>query len=175
MTEEITPVERSVAQVDVQERDRDTPRSVNITKSEHGGSTRAYTNALLAVATATQIFGSSPFMDFSQANDMTGLADDLNHEQSAEFFVPSFPATIDIASESEAEATNRARLELLARRYVTKQMSPEEDARLAILTQKIRRLMPRVTMEDFDKLEVIAQDSEAIRTRNEERRQRLAI
>ena len=77
MTEEITPVERSVTEVDIQEQPRDTPRSINATKSENGAFTRPYTNALLAVATATQILGVSPLEDFFHADDMTRLSDEL--------------------------------------------------------------------------------------------------
>ncbi len=70
---------------------------------------------------------------------------------------------------------NRIRLELLARLYVSKKLSAEEDARLAIVKEKVRRLIPRVTVEEFEALEEIAQDSETIRTKNEERRRRLGI
>ena len=129
----------------------------------------------MLVATATQILSGSQLGDFAHASDMTGLTDEQHVARAAEFFVPSFPSTFEHLVESDAEATNRSRLELLARRYVTKQLSPEEDARLAILTERIRRLIPRVTIEDFERLESMAEESEAIRIRNEERRRRLAI
>jgi hypothetical protein len=173
---EMTQVERAITQVEIQEQPEDTPRSISLTKSEPSAPTRAYTNALLAVAAATQILSSSPMTDyFTYANDMTCLNDDQRVDQSADFFVPSFSSTIDLPQESEAEVTNRSRLELLARHYVTKKLSPEEDARLAIVTEKIRKLIPRVTIEDFERLHAIAQESEAIRVKNEERRRRLAI
>lgn len=51
---------------------------------------------------------------------------------------------------------NRNRLALLARKYGKNPLSREEDARLAILTDTLRRLIPRVTTEDFQKLKAIA-------------------
>lgn len=173
---EITPVERAVTQVEIREQPEDTPRSINTIKSEPSAPTRAYTNAFFAVATATQILSSSPMTDyFASVNDMTRLNDEQRLAESANFFVPSFFSTPDLPLESEAEAINRSRLELLARHYVAKKLSPEEDARLAIVTEKIRKLIPRVTIEDFERLHAIAQESEAIRVKNEERRRRLAI
>lgn len=170
---EITPVERAITQVEIQEQPEDTPRSISITKSEPNAPTRAYTNALLAVATATQILSSSPMTDyFAYPNDMTRLNDEQRLAQPKDFFVPS---TVELRPESESEVANRSRLELLARRYVTKKLSPEENARLAIVTEKIRQLIPRVTIEDFERLHAVAQESEAIRVKNEERRRRLAI
>jgi hypothetical protein len=173
---EITPVERAITQVEIQEQPEDTPRSINIIESESSAATRAYSNALLAVATATQILSSSPMTDyFAYAHDMTCLNNEPRLAQPADFFVSSFPSTLDLPQESEAEVINRSRLELLARHYVTKKLSPEEDARLAIVTEKIRKLIPRVTIEDFEKLHAVAQESETIRLKNEERRRRLAI
>ena len=174
MTREITPVQRSVTQVEVRDQPRDTPKSVSAIQPESGLGTRAYTNALLAVATATQILSGSQLGDFAYASDMTALTDEQHLVRAAELFVPFIPSALEHLLESEAEAANRARLELLARRYVAKQLSPEEDARLAILTQKIRRLIPRVTIEDFERLESMAEESEDIRIRNEERRRRLS-
>lgn len=172
---EMTPVEHAITQVEIQEKPEDTPRSINI-KSEASAPTRGYTDTLLALATATQLFSSSPLTDcFAYANDMTSLNDEPRFAQSADFLMPSFPSTLDLPEESEAEIINRSRLELLARHYVTKKLSPEEDARLAIVTEKIRKLIPRVTIEDFETLQAIAQESEAIRLKNEERRRRLAI
>jgi hypothetical protein len=170
MTEEITPVQRPVTEVEVKEQPRDTPKSVCDIQPESGIGTLGYANALLAVATATQILSGSQIGDFAHATDMTGFTEEQHIARVAE----PFPSTVERVLESEAEATNRSRLELLARRYVTKQLSPEEDARLAILTEKIRRLIPRVTIEDFERLESMAEESDAIRIRNEERRQRLA-
>jgi hypothetical protein len=176
---EITQVERAITQVEIRDQPEDTPRSIEIIRSKSGGPVRAHSNTLLAVAAATQILSSSmaEYFVFSNDIDMTCLNDEQQLAQSADFVIPPLPSTLDLdlPQESEAEVTNRSRLELLARHYVTKKLSPEEDARLAIVTEKIRKLIPRVTIEDFEKLHAIAQESEAIRVKNEERRRRLAI
>jgi hypothetical protein len=75
---------------------------------------------------------------------------------------------------SQADAANRARLELLARQYVNK-LSLEEDARLSIVTERVRRLIPRVTVEDFETLERIAERLQRIGSDDTDRRNRLGI
>jgi hypothetical protein len=75
---------------------------------------------------------------------------------------------------SQADAANRARLELLARQYVNK-LSLEEDARLSIVTERVRRLIPRVTVEDFETLERIAERLQRIGSDDADRRNRLGI
>ena len=75
---------------------------------------------------------------------------------------------------SQADAANRARLDLLARQYVSK-LSPEEDARLSIVTERVRRLIPRVTVEDFEALERIAERLQRIGSDDVDRRNRLGI
>jgi hypothetical protein len=75
---------------------------------------------------------------------------------------------------SQADAVNRTRLELLARQYVNK-LSPEEDARLSIVTERVRRLIPRVTVEDFETLERIAERLQRIGSDDSDRRNRLGL
>lgn len=76
---------------------------------------------------------------------------------------------------SVAEAENRNRLELLARQYVSKKLSREEEARLAIASERVRRLIPRVIPEDFEALQGILEDGERIESADIERRRRLGI
>ena len=54
-------------------------------------------------------------------------------------------------------------------------MSTEEEARLAIVTERVRRLIPRVTVEDMEALESIVQDVARIRDDDSARRRRLNI
>jgi hypothetical protein len=61
-----------------------------------------------------------------------------------------------------SEIVNRDRIELLAKKYAQKKFSKEDDARLAIVTQKIRQLIPRVTIEDFEVLADIAEEIKRI-------------
>jgi len=55
--------------------------------------------------------------------------------------------------ESPAERTNADRMTLLARKYVAKEKFADEDrARLAILTERIRGLLPSVTVGEVEAL-----------------------
>jgi hypothetical protein len=181
MTAQITPVELNhhLDQGEIREKPEDTPRSVSIDVAEQtwtGGQT--YTNkTLLALATATQIFGSSGvgLTDYLlTSKDMTTFSNEAPVGQHGEYF-PYPVSMLEAQQESDADAANRIRLELLARLYVSKKLSPQEDARLAIVTEKVRRLIPRVTIEDFEALGEIAQDAQTIRTENEALRRRLGI
>jgi hypothetical protein len=63
------------------------------------------------------------------------------------------------------ERTNRTRFELLARRFVRKELSPEDAARLEIATARIARIHPRVTAEDYEALADIAESTAEISQR----------
>jgi hypothetical protein len=78
-------------------------------------------------------------------------------------------------AEIEAETLNQTRLELLSRQYVAGELSPEEKTRLAIVTERVRRLIPRATVEDFEMLEQILQKAAKIEAEDIERRRRLRI
>jgi len=177
MTEQTTPVELS-PQVEIRDESEGTPRSVDVLKPQQAGGGRPYTTTVLALAAATQIFGSSytgMTDDLLFSKDLTPLIDEEPVSIRGQSVAFRYASTIQSHQESQAEAANRTRLELLARLYVSKKLSPEEDARLAILTEKVRRLIPRVTAADFEQLEAIARESEAIRRENVERRRRLEI
>ncbi len=58
--------------------------------------------------------------------------------------------------EAKEEAASKDRMTLLARKYAVTGLSIEEDARLAIVTERLRELVPRVKVEDFAVLESIA-------------------
>lgn len=73
------------------------------------------------------------------------------------------PSTVDAA-----ESTADNRMVLLARKYAEKDFSREEAARLEILTHKLRRLVPRVSYADFEKLESIAVYCQTVEKENEE-------
>jgi len=177
MREHITPVELS-PQAEIQDKPEEgTPRSIDVIAQQRTATGRPYTSTILAIAAATQIFG-SPYTatidDLIFSKDVTPLIDE---ERPPQWRFVSYgsgsPATL--RPDSEAELANRTRLELLARLYVSKKLSAEEDARLAIVTEKVRSLIPRVTADDFIALEEIALESEAIRKENIERRRRLGI
>jgi hypothetical protein len=90
--------------------------------------------------------------------------------------VHTVSAKFDIESvdyESVAEIENRSRLALLARQYVQGSMSTEEEARLMIVTERVRRLMPRFTAGDFEVLESIYHQVAAIGQATNELRDKL--
>ena len=80
-----------------------------------------------------------------------------------------------MSAEAVDDVHNRTRLELLARQYVSGELSPEEEARLAIVSERVRHLIPRVTTEDFEMLERILEDANQIEAEDIERRRRLGI
>ena len=121
----------------------------------------------------------TPLMGFSDPfvgpQDMTPFAEERRGEESP----PLMPSIASLHQEvpqvSEAEAANHARLELLARQYIARQLSTEEEARLAIVSERVRRLIPRVTAEDFEALESILEEAKRIESADIERRHRLGI
>lgn len=67
-----------------------------------------------------------------------------------------------------AERASAERLALLVREYVNRGLTPEEDARLKVASQRVERLLARVTATDFQYLE------EGLR-RSDKRRARLRL
>ena len=53
---------------------------------------------------------------------------------------------------------NEERLKLLSRKYEKKELNIEELTRLEILREKVRNLLPRITADDFNKLEIIGNE-----------------
>lgn len=71
--------------------------------------------------------------------------------------VPRWRRAEELAVEDDllAKATND-RITLLARKYVVKErFSEEERARLAIVTERVRQLLPAVTASEFESLEKV--------------------
>lgn len=175
MTEDTTPVELG-PNTEIRVEPEGTPRSIDLVRSQHTGTGRQYMNGLVAIAAATQIFGWTPSGmtdELLYPKDITQLIDGDQAEYPPVWY-PSVSAD-DIRPESSGELANRTRLELLARRYVSKKLTPEEDARLAIVIEQVRRLIPRVTADDFEALGEIARESEGLRLENMERRRRLSL
>jgi hypothetical protein len=70
---------------------------------------------------------------------------------------------------------NADRVELLARKYVAKERFPDEQsARLAILTERVRKLIPAVTAEEYEALEHRLKDVQELSALNIKLRERLA-
>jgi hypothetical protein len=79
----------------------------------------------------------------------------------------------DEASDPSALA-NRDRLVFLSRKYA-RGCSNEEEARLEILTERVRALLPRITEDDFHRLEDVALEFSTIHEQNQRLREKLNL
>ena len=78
--------------------------------------------------------------------------------------------------ESEAERANRGRLDLLAREYIEGQFPRrEEQARLDMLTERVRQLIPSVTPADYEALEEAIEQVRRMEADSNERRERRGV
>lgn len=68
-------------------------------------------------------------------------------------YTPAPENTNDIKKLNPIDNLNENRLTLLARKYATKDMLPEDIARLNIITQRLRNLMPAITEKDLEVME----------------------
>jgi hypothetical protein len=112
---------------------------------------------------------------FPVVQDRTAFVEEARAEELS-LPVPDAMVPVEEASQvSEADVANRTRLALLARHYEAARLSIGEEARLAIVTERVRRLIPRVTVDDFEALQVILEEAERIDSAEIECRQRLGI
>jgi hypothetical protein len=167
MKADTSTIESKSPELAISEQSEDTPRSLDQAR-------RVGIQAIMLLA-STQIFDPS-HIAFGERlllhSDATGQTDDQAIRTRGNAASDQPLAWND---RSDAESANKVRLALLARSYVAGQMSTEEEARLAIVTERVRRLIPRVTAEDMEALEGIAQDVARIRANDSARRQRLGI
>jgi hypothetical protein len=165
MQREITPAIEAEPQLEIGEKREDT-RGLAI-------GSRIPTHGLAVAVAATQVLNPGSFLigDVFAARDMTGSRHEelvSVDQQIAEEM--SDEAAVEI---SPAETANQSRLALLAREYVAGQLSTEEEARLAIVSERVRRLIPRVTLKDFEQLEAIGSELKEIESDNVELRRRI--
>jgi hypothetical protein len=97
---------------------------------------------------------------------------DITPVEREELITASYQSSLE---SEEAEATNVDRIKLLARKYARKGLSTEDEARLAIVTERIRRLVPRVATEDFERLAEIAEEIKRIGDEDAELREELGL
>jgi hypothetical protein len=112
---------------------------------------------------------------FPVAQDRTAFAEEARAEEWSELLLDTMSPFEEVSQVSEGEVANRTRLALLARQYEAGRLSIEEEARLAIVAERVRRLIPRVTAEDFEVLEGILEEAQRIESADIERRRRLGI
>jgi hypothetical protein len=79
------------------------------------------------------------------------------------------------AESVQIDNVNAERIELLIRRYVCGQLSTEEEVRLEIVAERIRRLMPKVSAENFEELEAIITEINEIGDADDQLRQELGL
>lgn len=75
----------------------------------------------------------------------------------------------------EADTVAAERSRLLARKHSGQRLSPDEQDRLALLTERLRELLPPISLGDLEVLLEMAEEVESIRERARERRQRLGL
>ena len=112
---------------------------------------------------------------FPVAQDRTAFAEETTAEELPLPLRDTMSAAGEASQVSEADVANRTRLALLARQYEAARLTIEEEARLAIVTERVRRLIPRVTVDDFEALQAILEEAERIGSADIERRRRLGI
>jgi hypothetical protein len=165
MPREITPAVESEPQLEIGEK-RDDTRGLVI-------GSRIPTRGLAVAVAATQVLNTGSFLidDVFTPRDMTGYRNEelvaIDHWIAEE--MSEEPRSVV----SPADSANQSRLELLAREYVAGQLSTEESARVAIVSERVRRLIPRVTLEDFERLEAIGRELKEIESDNAELRRRI--
>ncbi len=130
-------------------------------------------------------FTSTGSLDYSAKFSEAFLTQDEGTSTGAGAGRPPFGGrrqVISVGSESlddrlePAKKANADRIALLARKYAAKDMfSTEEFARLQIVTERVRQLLPAVTASDLETIETIALQLNKIRSTNEELRQDLAL
>jgi len=77
--------------------------------------------------------------------------------------------------QTEAGRVAGERSALLARKYGGQQLSESERERLELLTEKLRELLPPVSVGELESLLSLTEELERIRERAQERRQRLGL
>jgi len=109
---------------------------------------------------------------FTITQDMTMLTEEENLSDS---ITPGEPPEVDNSIEDPATSLNRTRIELLARQYAAQSFPIEHEARLAIVSEQVERLIPRATAKDFEALSEILEEVDTIKAEAQERRRRLSI
>jgi hypothetical protein len=89
--------------------------------------------------------------------------------------MPLVPSPYEPAIDAEAENAVSDRITLLARQYVRREVSTEDEARLTIATEKVRQLIPRVTAEDVEALNEMLEEAQELEQQDNEQRKRLGI
>lgn len=113
---------------------------------------------------------------FSPESAPTSLSESLEANESGGLGAETLIATEgDTSSPGKARQANRDRLKLLSRQFVRKELSNEDQARLEIVSERVRALIPRVTSDDWERLESIALRIEVLTDANSKLRSDLKL
>src|SRR2546428_4337043 len=138
MMDSTTSPDLHAALPDITEKPEDTPHST--ARSQHPSIRGTLGLALTPMVMTSLLAFNDPFLE---AHDMTPLVEERRAEgASLSQFAPA-ASPQPMSQLSEADAANRARLVLLARQYVAGEFSMEDEARFAIVSERVRRLIPR--------------------------------
>jgi hypothetical protein len=130
---------------------------------DNGGSTPVV-HGYGVVAVSAEIFSISDTTPVS-VGDFLGRIEEM----------PLVPSPYEPATDAEAENAVSDRITLLARQYVRREVSAEDEARLTIATEKVRQLIPRVTAEDVEALNEMLEEAKELEQQDNEQRKRLGI
>lgn len=98
--------------------------------------------------------------------------------QAQELVRLALTASVETKGAEEADVgdiANESRLVLLARKYAQKRLSPEETARLEIVTERVRQLAPSVGASDFERVDAAIGRLQEIAAETTELRQKLGL
>lgn len=129
----------------------------------------------LGAVTASWTYGSYGHREYTGIGAESWWRTPIESETLSEAAEESATLDEEPAVESEAELANTDRLKLLARKYALRSLSPEDAARLEIVTERVRYLIPRVTASDFEALERIHRELEEIGTETKQTRKDLEL
>lgn len=76
---------------------------------------------------------------------------------------------------SEIQISNENRITLLARKYISGKLSPEEESRLLIEKERVKKLIPLVTTEDYKLVGDMLADVKKIQDKQKVIREKLNI
>lgn len=94
-----------------------------------------------------------PKMGVVGREQVTGVCIDAAGEPRA----PRAEEPEESEAERKGQQANELRTRLLMREFALKDLSPEERARLALVTERVRVLLPNITQADFDVLDEMEQ------------------
>jgi hypothetical protein len=156
---------------DIVDKPEDTPRSVERDRRITALGVLAFPLALATMVTPM----TAAREPFPVVGDSTAFAEEAGTKELLLPLPDTLSAVEETSQVSDADVASRTRLALLARQYETARLLTEEEARLAIVTERVRRLIPRVTVDEFEALQAILEEAERIESADVERRRRLGI